>query len=127
VFQLLHASLLIIAMAACRRHRQATACHGISCINLGFAPFPSVGLISTPRRKVVRAEKMMHVIRSWSRAQIGRYCYIVRNTCLTAGGGALDEAVPLDVVGVVGLDVDGKAVERALEGFLGGRVHHAGL
>lgn len=96
-------------------------------IHPGFAPIPLVGLISTSLRKVARTEKLMHVIRSWSRAQIGRYCYIVRDTCLTAGGGALDEAVPLDVVGVVGLDVDGKAVERTLEGFLGGRVHHAGL
>lgn len=96
-------------------------------IHRGFAPIPLIELISTPLRKVARTEKLMHVIRLWSRAQIGRYCYIVRDTCLTAGGGALDEAVPLDVVGVVGLDVDGKAVERALEGFLGGRVHHAGL
>jgi hypothetical protein len=46
---------------------------------------------------------------------------------LTAGGSALDDAVVLDVVGVVGLDVNSEAVERTLEGILGGRVHHAGL
>ena len=46
---------------------------------------------------------------------------------LAAGGGALDDFALLDVVGVVGLDVDGEAVEGALEGFLGRRVHHAGL
>ena len=46
---------------------------------------------------------------------------------LTAGGGALDDFALLDVVGVVGLDVDGEAVEGALEGVLGGGVHHAGL
>ena len=96
-------------------------------IHPGFAPIPLVGLISTSLRKVARTEKLMHVILSWSRAQIGRYCYIVRGTCLTAGGGALDDAVVLDVVGVVGLDVDGEAVEGALESVLGGRVHHAGL
>ena len=96
-------------------------------IHPGFAPIPLVGLISTSLRKVARTEKLMHVIRSWSRAQIGRYCYIVRDTCLTAGGGALDKAVPLDVVGVVGLDIGGETVQSALDGFLGGRVHHAGL
>lgn len=47
--------------------------------------------------------------------------------CLTAGRGLLDDAVVLDVVGIVGLDVNSEAVERALEGILGGRVHHAGL
>ena len=46
---------------------------------------------------------------------------------LAAGGGALDDFALLDVVGVVGLDVDGEAVEGALEGLLGGGVHHAGL
>lgn len=46
---------------------------------------------------------------------------------LAAGGGALDDAVVLDVVGVVGLDVDGDAVEGALEGVLGRGVHHARL
>ena len=46
---------------------------------------------------------------------------------LAAGGGALDDFALLDVVGVVGLDVDGEAVEGALEGVLGGGVHHAGL
>lgn len=46
---------------------------------------------------------------------------------LAAGGGALDDGVLLNVVGVVGLDVDGNAVERALEGVLGRGVHHARL
>lgn len=46
---------------------------------------------------------------------------------LAAGGGALDDFALLDVVGVVGLDVDGEAVEGALDGLLGGGVHHAGL
>jgi hypothetical protein len=44
----------------------------------------------------------------------------------TLGDTALD-VVPLDVIGVVGLDVGGETVERALDRFLGGRVHHAGL
>jgi hypothetical protein len=52
----------------------------------------------------------------------GRICFR-----LAAGRGALDDAVMLDVVGVVGLDVDGEAIERTLESVLGGRVHHAGL
>jgi hypothetical protein len=42
------------------------------------------------------------------------------------GDSALD-ALELDVVGVVGLDVGGESVQSALDGFLGGRVHHAGL
>lgn len=46
---------------------------------------------------------------------------------LATGGGALDDFAVLDVVGVVGLDVDGETVEGALEGLLGGGVHHAGL
>lgn len=46
---------------------------------------------------------------------------------LAAGGSLLDDAVVLDVIGVVGLNIDGKAVERALESVLGRRVHHAGL
>jgi hypothetical protein len=46
---------------------------------------------------------------------------------LATGGGALDDLAVLDVVGIVGLDVDGKTVEGALEGVLGRRVHHAGL
>ena len=46
---------------------------------------------------------------------------------LAASGGALDDFAVLDVVGVVGLDVDGEAVEGALEGVLGRGVHHAGL
>jgi hypothetical protein len=52
----------------------------------------------------------------------GRNCFR-----LAASGGALDDAVVLDVVGVVGLDVDGETVERTLKSVLGGRVHHAGL
>ena len=44
----------------------------------------------------------------------------------TLGDTALD-VVPLDIVGVVGLDIGGETVESALDGFLGGRVHHAGL
>jgi hypothetical protein len=44
----------------------------------------------------------------------------------TLGDTALD-VLELDVVGVVGLDIGGETVESALDGFLGGRVHHAGL
>jgi hypothetical protein len=44
----------------------------------------------------------------------------------TLGNTALD-GVPLDIVGVVGLDIGGETVEGALDGFLGGGVHHAGL
>jgi hypothetical protein len=49
------------------------------------------------------------------------------NMRLATSGGALDDFAVLDVVGVVGLDVDGEAVEGALESILGGGVHHAGL
>ena len=46
---------------------------------------------------------------------------------LAALGHTALDVVPLDVVGVVGLDIGGETVESALDGFLGGRVHHAGL
>ena len=42
-------------------------------------------------------------------------------------GDAVENAVPLDVVGIVRLDVSSKTVESALDSFLGSRVHHAGL
>jgi len=44
---------------------------------------------------------------------------------LTAFGDSADDAVELDIVGVVGLDVGCEAVEGALDGFFGGGVHHA--
>ena len=47
--------------------------------------------------------------------------------CLAALGDSGDDALVLDVIRVVGLNVGGEAVEGALDGFLGGRVHHAGL
>jgi hypothetical protein len=46
---------------------------------------------------------------------------------LAALGDSGDNALVLDVIGVVGLDVGSETVEGALDGFLGGRVHHAGL
>jgi hypothetical protein len=46
---------------------------------------------------------------------------------LAALGDSGDDALVLDVIGVVGLDVGGETVEGALDGFLGGRIHHAGL
>jgi hypothetical protein len=46
---------------------------------------------------------------------------------LTAFGDSVDDVVKLDVVGVVGLDVGGKAVKGTLDGFFGGGVHHAWL
>jgi hypothetical protein len=46
---------------------------------------------------------------------------------LAAFGDTALDVVPLDVIGVVGLDIGGETVERALDRFLGGRVHHAGL
>lgn len=46
---------------------------------------------------------------------------------LAALGDSRDNIVVLDVVGVVSLDISGETVERALDGFLGGGVHHAGL
>ena len=46
---------------------------------------------------------------------------------LTALGDTALDVLELDVVGVVGLDIGGETVEGALDGFLGGRVHHAGL
>lgn len=47
--------------------------------------------------------------------------------CLAALGDSRDDALVLDVIRIVGLDVGGETVESALDGFLGGRVHHAGL
>lgn len=44
----------------------------------------------------------------------------------TLGNTGLD-VLPLDVVGVVGLDIGGETVQSALDSFLGGRIHHAGL
>ena len=61
--------------------------------------------------------------REWVRVRQAGWKYMR----LAAGGGALDDFALLDIVGVVGLDVDGEAVEGALEGVLGGGVHHAGL
>jgi hypothetical protein len=46
---------------------------------------------------------------------------------LAALGDSGDDALVLDVIRVVGLDVGGETVEGALDGFLGGRVHHTGL
>lgn len=60
-------------------------------------------------------------------------CFWVREidktgaTHLSAPGNARLDVVELDVVGVVGLDIGGEAVEGALDGLLGGAVHHAGL
>lgn len=63
----------------------------------------------------------------FARSRVGA-CAGGRWTCgLAARRGALDDFALLDVVGVVGLDVDGEAVEGALDGLLGGGVHHAGL
>jgi hypothetical protein len=46
---------------------------------------------------------------------------------LAALGDTALDVLELDVVGVVGLDIGCKTVEGALDGFLGGRVHHTGL
>ena len=46
---------------------------------------------------------------------------------LSALGDAGLDVVELDVVSVVGLDIGGETVEGALDGLLGGAVHHAGL
>lgn len=46
---------------------------------------------------------------------------------LAALGDTALDALELDVVGIVGLDIGGETVEGALDSFLGGRVHHAGL
>jgi hypothetical protein len=46
---------------------------------------------------------------------------------LAALGDSGDDALVLDVIRVVGLDVGGETVEGALDGFLGGRVHHTRL
>lgn len=46
---------------------------------------------------------------------------------LAALGDSGDDALVLNVIRVVGLNVGGKTVEGALDGFLGGRVHHARL
>src|SRR3569833_1545484 len=49
--------------------------------------------------------------------------------CLTSQALAdgFQDCVVLDVVGVVGLELGGDAVERSLEGLLGRGVHHLGL
>jgi len=39
---------------------------------------------------------------------------------LTTLGNPGDDAIVLDVIGVVGLDISGKTIEGALDGFLGG-------
>ena len=46
---------------------------------------------------------------------------------LAALGDTALDVVPLNVVSVVGLDVGCETVQGALDGLLGGRVHHAGL
>jgi hypothetical protein len=46
---------------------------------------------------------------------------------LTALGDSADNVVVFDVVCVVGLDIDGEAVEGTLNGIFGGGVHHAWL
>ena len=46
---------------------------------------------------------------------------------LSALGDARLDVIELDVVGVVGLDIGGETVQGALDGLLGGAVHHAGL
>lgn len=56
-------------------------------------------------------------------------CYAVSTACL-AGHALADlsqDGVVLDVVGVVGLDLDGDAAQGALQGVLGRGVHHLGL
>src|SRR4051812_47353739 len=47
--------------------------------------------------------------------------------CLATLGNTALDVVPFDIIGVVGLDVGGETVQSALDRFLGGRVHHAGL
>lgn len=44
---------------------------------------------------------------------------LLRKRLATLGNTALD-VVELNVIGVIGLDVSGETVERALDGFLGG-------
>lgn len=54
----------------------------------------------------------------------------VNKTSLYGGGAladCLDERLVLDVIGVIGLDLDGQAGEGALQGLLGGGVDHLGL
>lgn len=46
---------------------------------------------------------------------------------LAALGDTALDVVPLNVVGIVGLNIGSETVEGALDGLLGGRVHHAGL
>lgn len=56
-------------------------------------------------------------------------CDAISTACL-AGHALADlgqDGVVLDVVGVVGLDLDGDAAQGALQGVLGRRVHHLGL
>jgi hypothetical protein len=54
-------------------------------------------------------------------------CVRAWEECLATLGDSADDIVKFDVVGVVGLDVGGEAVEGALDGFFGGGVHHAWL
>lgn len=48
-------------------------------------------------------------------------------THLSALGDTRLDVIELDVVGVVGLDIGGETVEGALDGLLGGAVHHTRL
>ena len=50
-----------------------------------------------------------------------------KEVCLATLGDSGLDVVPLDVVGIVGLDIGRETVQSALDGFLGGRVHHTGL
>lgn len=51
----------------------------------------------------------------------------MKSARLAALGDSRDDALVLDVVRVVGLDIGGQTVERALESVFRRRVHHAGL
>jgi len=46
---------------------------------------------------------------------------------LAALGDTALDVLEFNIVGVIGLNVSSKAVQGALDGLLGGRVHHAGL
>ena len=46
---------------------------------------------------------------------------------LAALGNSADNVVELNIIGIVGLDVGGDSIQRTLQGFFRGRVHHARL
>lgn len=52
---------------------------------------------------------------------------LTRHLASQALADLVKDGVVLDIVAIVGLNLDGDAAQRALQGVLGGGVHHLGL